>query len=406
MAIRRDPDRGPDEPVLPSTTDPRMHRALELIQRVTGFESVHLTRVDGDVDEQWVDEALDTGTLRFPRGTRLAWSDSICRWAERSQQWQVQDAAARFGDCPQVADQPIQSHAGVPLRDASGRLVGTVCCVDHRPLALPVEERAVVEGIADLLRGLVEAKQEALEAQNFIRLAVHELRRPLGVASGYASMLAEGAFGDLPPGAERATGQLSHQLATARGLLDTSVEVLRVEDRRLTPRPEALELSEVVQSVVARLETDLPPTHWLEVDAGPHPLPVFADRYQVTTAIANLIDNAVKYSPEGGEVRLDVGPVQPHDARGRSPRGDGELTGVAEVRVSDQGLGIAPHDLPRLFQRFQRLDAARKGRISGTGLGLYLSREIVRSQGGDVLASSPGQGLGSTFTLRLPLVRT
>jgi signal transduction histidine kinase len=388
-----------------------VHRALELLRRVTGFESVHLTRVEADAGEQWFGDTLDTGALRFPQGTRVAWRDSLCRWACQSREWEVQDAATRFAGCPQLADQPIQSHAGVPLRDATGRLMGTVCCVDHRSLPLPAAARPVLEGMADLLQGLLEAKQETHEAQNFIRLAVHELRRPLGVASGYSSMLTEGAFGNLPAGAERAAGQLNHQLATARGLLDTSVEVLRVEDRRLTPRPEALELTEVVRSVVARLGADLPPTHWLEVDPGQQALPVFADRYQVTTAIANLIDNAVKYSPEGGEVRLEARSVVRPAAtvgvpteRAGADVADG-AGAVAEVRVSDQGLGIAPHEMHRLFQRFQRLDAARRGRISGTGLGLYLSREIVRAQGGDVLASSPGHGQGSTFTLRLPLAR-
>ena len=407
MAGRPDPDRGPDEPVLPNTTDPRVHRALELVRRVSGFESVHLTRVDLDAEEQWIEEALDTGLLRFPRGRRLPWQDSVCRWAERTREWDVDDAATRFASCPEVADQPLVSHAGVPLRDASGRLVGTLCCADHRALALPEGARPVVESAAELLQGLLEAKHEAHEAQNFIRLAVHELRRPLGIASGYSSMLSEGAFGDLPPGADRAAGQLNHQLAAARGLLDTSVEVLRVEDRRLTPRPEALELTEVVRSVVARLETDLEPTHSLELDAAPEALPVFADRYQVTTAIANLIDNAIKYSPDGGDVRLETRAVGPgRDRAHGEPVLSSSPAAFAEVRVTDQGLGIAPRDMPLLFQRFQRLESARKGRISGTGLGLYLSREIVRAQGGEVLATSPGRGQGSTFTLQLPIARS
>lgn len=415
MAGRPDPDRGPDESVLPNISDPRVHRALELVQRVTGFESVHLTRIDLEAGEQAIDESLDAGVLRFPRGTRLRWLDSVCRFAEEAQAWEVQDAQTRFAGCPQVTEQPLVSHAGVPLRDASGRLVGTLCCADHRALAVPAAARPFVETTAGLLQGLVEAKHDAHEAQNFIRLAVHELRRPLGVASGYSSMLSEGAFGNLPPGAERAAGQLNQQLATARGLLDTSVEVLRVEDRRLTPRPEVLDLTEVVRSVVARLESDLEPTHRLEVQPAPDPLPVFADRYQVTTAIANLVDNAIKYSPDGGAVRLETRAAEPPARGGLQPELNGPravggpgtpAATVAEVRITDQGLGIAPQDLPRLFQRFQRLEAARRGRITGTGLGLYLSREIVRAQGGEVLATSPGPGQGSTFTLQLPLARS
>jgi signal transduction histidine kinase len=112
---------------------------------------------------------------------------------------------------------------------------------------------------------------------------------------------------------------------------------------------------------------------------------VAVDLERIQTILTNLLDNAIKYSPEGGEVRIVVG-------------GDGDS---AEVAVVDHGVGIADHDLPTLFTRFGRVMNPVVAHVPGTGLGLYLSRELARLHGGDIVASAvPGKG--STFTLRLP----
>ena len=125
----------------------------------------------------------------------------------------------------------------------------------------------------------------------------------------------------------------------------------------------------------------------LGVVAREQPVLVLADRARLLTIVANLLDNAVKYSPAGGVVETRL-----------------ELSGSsAEVTVRDRGLGIARSDLPRLFTRFGRIVTNENSHIPGTGLGLYLARELARMHGGDIRVESR-QGLGSAFTLVLPVV--
>jgi signal transduction histidine kinase len=118
------------------------------------------------------------------------------------------------------------------------------------------------------------------------------------------------------------------------------------------------------------------------------PTLVSADRDRITTVVANLIDNALKYSPEGGDVQVTVG----------------EKDGHAFVAVRDFGVGITPEHMPLLFQRFSRLPTDQNVTVPGTGLGLFLCQEIAQRHGGTIeVESSPGRG--SSFTLRLPPAR-
>jgi two-component system sensor histidine kinase SenX3 len=114
-------------------------------------------------------------------------------------------------------------------------------------------------------------------------------------------------------------------------------------------------------------------------------VPVVGDRSRLSMIVTNLLHNALKYSPAGGEVRVTCRVAD----------------GTAEVAVHDQGVGIAAEDIGRLFTRFGRIVTPETAGIGGTGLGLYLARDLARRHGGDVrVESRPGEG--STFTLRLP----
>jgi signal transduction histidine kinase len=118
---------------------------------------------------------------------------------------------------------------------------------------------------------------------------------------------------------------------------------------------------------------------------GEEPAYVNADRARVATIVANLIDNAIKYSPAGGEIRCAVWSDD----------------GRAYVSVRDEGMGISREHLPRLFTRFGRLPTEENVSIPGTGLGLFLCREIARRHGGDIVVTS-ATNKGSEFTLALP----
>jgi signal transduction histidine kinase len=138
--------------------------------------------------------------------------------------------------------------------------------------------------------------------------------------------------------------------------------------------------------VAAAVSQTLPQTHRLELELPREPVEVEADPERLATIVTNLVDNAVKYSPAGGEVRIKLGCAD----------------GTALVQVRDEGIGIGADDQAKLFTRFGRVVTPDSQDIAGTGLGLYLSRELARLHGGDITVDS-APGRGSTFTLSLPV---
>lgn len=234
---------------------------------------------------------------------------------------------------------------------------------------------------ADQLADLEKAKSE------FLHLASHELRGPAAMLRGYLSMIEDGSLGTLPPKMLPVLPVLKAKAAQINMLANEMVEAARLEDKRLQLKLKRLDLREVVKRSIRNAEPTMTGRHRLTLDdEGVGPLPVLGDVMRLEIIVGNLLDNAIKYSPDGGEigVRLDRA---------------GER---ALLSVIDHGIGIEPQDMDRLFVRFSRL--APRSDVPGTGLGLYLARELARLHGGDIVASStPRQG--SEFILSLPLER-
>ena len=233
---------------------------------------------------------------------------------------------------------------------------------------------------ADRMASLDKVKSE------FLRLASHELRGPLGVLRGYVSMLADGSLGEMPAGAARVMPTLETKLAEISRLIDQMLETARLEDSRLHLSLEDTDLRDLVIDAVEAMRPLGGPHHSFEIDVPRGVVPVLVDRGRVGAILTNLIDNAIKYSPDGGRVSVKLW------ARGQ----------LGLVEVADQGLGIAETDRHALFTRFGRVVTPENSHIPGTGLGLYLSRELAVMHGGDIRAESLA-GSGSTFTLELPL---
>jgi signal transduction histidine kinase len=235
---------------------------------------------------------------------------------------------------------------------------------------------------AERMEGLEKVKSHILN------LVSHELRSPLTVALGYVSMLEEEALGPVPPESRAVLPIVMAKLNSMENLVGQMLEVSRLEESDLVLRREWLDLREVCRETVHMMRPLLGREHRLELREPAHEVRVFVDRDRLGTILTNLISNAIKYSPDGGDVLCEIR----RDSHG------------ATVAVRDEGLGIADEDLPRLFTRFGRILTPENRGISGTGLGLYLSRELARQHGGDIeVRSSPGAG--STFTLRLPSAR-
>lgn len=219
----------------------------------------------------------------------------------------------------------------------------------------------------------------------YLRLASHELRTPIGVARGYVDLAQSGELGPVPEALRDALSHMADSLGDVDAILGEMVEIARMEEGRRLLNVETLDLREPVREAVERVSPLSTRRHQMVVNLPSAPVLVQGDRRRVRMAIRNLLDNAVKYSPEGGEVRCTI-----------CSRG-----GQAAVSVSDQGIGIPQSHVGRLFQRFQRAPQPGSSSIPGMGLGLHLAREIARAHDGDIRVSSQ-PGLGTTFVMVLP----
>jgi signal transduction histidine kinase len=170
-------------------------------------------------------------------------------------------------------------------------------------------------------------------------------------------------------------------------LIEEMIEAARLEEGGVTVRAVDADLRDITREAAEAVTPLVDAKHRLEVDLPDRRVRVRVDPDRTKTIIANLLSNAIKYSPDGGEVTCQV--------RSRG--------GVARVTVTDEGLGISREDLATLFTRFGRVITPQTEHLKGTGLGLFLARQLARLQGGDITVASV-EGKGSTFTLQLPAV--
>lgn len=215
---------------------------------------------------------------------------------------------------------------------------------------------------------------------DFISLIAHELKSSLTSIAGYTQLVLRQP--NMP--AEKRGEHLEVILSEARRLtrlINDLRESSRWDSGELQPRRAPADLDEVIRHVAARVA---PPAHRLLLDLPERPILGELDADRIGQVLTNLLTNAVKYSPEGSEIRVTV-------RRG---------TDWVEVSVGDQGIGIAEEDMAKLFQPFYR--GRQTTEVYGSGLGLHLARQIVEAHGGQIwVQSRPGEG--STFTFRLPL---
>jgi two-component system, OmpR family, sensor histidine kinase SenX3 len=218
----------------------------------------------------------------------------------------------------------------------------------------------------------------------------HEINTPLAAIRSAAQNLADGVVAE-PAQVRRYGTLLDREGARLAGLVTQALELAGIRSGSRVHNPEPVALAEVVDEVLADLSWPLAERgltgEQVEVALPPDLPPVLADRPALRRALANLIDNAVKYGGEGGWLGI----------RGR--RGPGK---TVEVTVADRGPGIAAADRPHLFEPFYRGRAVAPGEVPGSGLGLALVRQIAEAHRGSVLFEPGPDGRGSAFTLRLP----
>jgi signal transduction histidine kinase len=180
---------------------------------------------------------------------------------------------------------------------------------------------------------------------------------------------------------------ISAKVLEMNALIEQMIEAARLEDGALMLRPADADLRDIVGESVETAKHLADRKHKIQLKTPDRPVWVRVDAERVKTIVTNLVGNAIKYSPGGGPIDCEV------TAR----------AGIARVSVKDAGVGIAKEDLPILFTRFGRVSTPQTDHLPGTGLGLYLGRQLARLHGGEItVESAPGKG--STFALHLPLM--
>lgn len=242
-----------------------------------------------------------------------------------------------------------------------------------------------LSAVSLILRDISERRAVERMKDELVAIVSHDLRSPLSFIVGVSDLLLTRRLEET---------EQRHLLETMSGegqrlsaLVDDFLDIQRMEFGAMRVEPAPVDLRVVLDRALAVVGDD--PARPIVVDVGEAP-PLLFDQQHLQQVLVNLLSNARKYSPAGGEIRIAARP----------------LAGEVEIAIADSGLGIPPDALPRLFQKFYRVQTADRRSISGTGLGLAICRRIVEAYGGQIQATSDGPGLGSTFAFTVPAATT
>jgi len=260
-----------------------------------------------------------------------------------------------------------------------------------------------VPGALLLVRDVTQLSMLERARRDLVANVSHELRTPLASIK----LLVETLQGSPPaPVAARMLGQMAQEVDAVALLVEELHELSQIESGRVALKLVPAALGPVVERAIERIRPQAEPKA-LRVSAhvaGDLPLALLDDG-RIGQVLLNLLHNAVKFTPDGGEIRVEARAISvggDHgDASGGVPAGHppGEWLLVS---VADSGVGVPPQDLPRIFERFYKVDRARTRNSSGTGLGLAIAKHLVEGHGGRIWADSE-EGRGSTFSFTLPV---
>jgi two-component system, OmpR family, sensor histidine kinase SenX3 len=244
-------------------------------------------------------------------------------------------------------------------------------------------------GGGGLILLLVEDQTESRRVEeirrDFVANTSHELKTPVGALALLAETVEDAA--DDPEAVRRFAGRMRQEASRLTNLVQDMITLSRIQAAEPVPDPVPVKLDLVVAEALDRCRMKATARGIELVASGTHGLSVLGDEDLLITALRNLLENAVAYSPDKTRVEVST----------RLTAGD-----AAEISVADQGIGIPERDRERIFERFYRVDPARSRATGGTGLGLAIVKHVTAAHGGQVTVEST-EGQGSTFTLRLPL---
>jgi two-component system, OmpR family, phosphate regulon sensor histidine kinase PhoR len=286
-----------------------------------------------------------------------------------------------------VSAAPLRGRA-VTVTYAERVPVGRRMAATVAPLALGAERKILV-----LLRDLTEVERINQMRADFIANASHELRTPLASLRGFIETL-QGTARDDPKARERFLAIMAEQASRMTRLIDALLSLSRVEMNAHVPPSGLVDLNDVLDHVRDTLEPLARESGGkLKVGRFGRPAIVRGDRDELVQVFQNLVQNALSYGVKGGQVRLEP----------KQLPAIGRQLGRYAIAVIDQGPGIAPEHLPRLTERFYRIDVASSREKGGTGLGLAIVKHILNRHRGELtIASQPGKGSSFTVLLDAP----
>ncbi len=254
--------------------------------------------------------------------------------------------------------------------------------------------RSETAGAIVLLQDLTQVRRLQVMRRDFISNLSHELRSPLAALQLLVETLQDGALDD-PPAAGRFLAQAEAEVNTMTQMVEELTELSQIESGQVRLRLAPVSVSDLIDGPVERLRAQAEAGGLLlTVELPPALPPALADAERIRQVVANLLHNAIKFTPAGGQITIVAEALERSEETGTPTR---EI--VIEVR--DTGVGIAKVDLPRVFERFYKSDRARTRGRGGTGLGLAIARHIVEAHGGRIWVKSK-EGKGSRFFFSLP----
>jgi signal transduction histidine kinase len=396
-----------------------MERLLEIVRGLTtapdldSFLQTIITEAT-DMTDSELASILEydgtTGELRFLatqsferdllRPVAVPLEGSAAGWVFRkSQPLIIQDVRAdkrHFNVVDQISNHQTHSLVAVPLI-VRGETLGVLEALNKKDDAHYTEEDlTVLETLGalaaqamqnmDLMRKVRASKKELADLErlksDFVAITSHELRTPLGLILGHATFLRE-----------LAGGQFSEQLDTIirnatrlKSIVENLSDVSNIENGSARIRGDQVSMVKIAEEVVDSFRREAEQRHIeLKTEVGDSPYYLHADAVKISIALSNLVKNALQFTEAGGHVLVKI----ENDS------------GYIKVTVMDDGIGIPPRELPRVFERFYQVESHLTRRVGGMGLGLSVAKAMIELHGGRIWAESSGRG--STFTFLLPV---
>jgi two-component system phosphate regulon sensor histidine kinase PhoR len=273
------------------------------------------------------------------------------------------------------------THESIKQRLQLAAADGRAFEVQAAPLALRSRRGAIA-----ILHDITDLERLERIRKDFVANVSHELRTPLTAIRGYAETLLDGALEDEDNNRKFLEVIRSHAIRLNNIASDLLV-LSELESGQAAAAPEPVPIQDALDAAIRTVESEARVRAVSIHPGAPETGSVIGHRIRLEQAFVNLLDNAVKFNRAGGEVRIESGRTE---------------DGKAKITISDTGIGIPSEDLPRIFERFYRVDKARSREVGGTGLGLSIVKHVIERMNGSIAAESQ-LGKGSAFTVILPL---